>query len=394
MAHNYNGAGLPRMPNFQNYVNSAGPTEAARQEAARQEAARQEARKRGYMQKQWLQGGGEGEMPPEMGGSLAQPRAFANRSPLALSVDDGFAPTSATPANPMPFAAFGQRPPQQQQQAPQAVNVINSGFAPRPGSTPVSALPKRSQSQPDRFAVNDMPRQRGIEARPVDINYMGIEPYALKQEQITPSFWGGTPQVKDGSTDYLGGLVNYNPKEGQTGADRMGLAGSTLQDVAAWLDGNGDKADNLSRAQARDEASRKELNTNTARERAQQMLAAAGDDVEAQREALMYGAMKGVDLSDYAAALKYGQPEYKSFSTDQDIYEMNPNGGGRLIRSGRQKAPTTSGGMQFDEAQRRWVPINGYLEQQTAIARARAGARGGAAGSIGVPGLGGDWDLD
>lgn len=38
-------------------------------------------------------------------------------------------------------------------------------------------------------------------------------------------------------TSWLGGLINYNPPQGQTAAERLGLFGSALRDASAYFQG-------------------------------------------------------------------------------------------------------------------------------------------------------------
>lgn len=46
-------------------------------------------------------------------------------------------------------------------------------------------------------------------------------------------------------TSWLGGLINYNPPQGQTAAERLGLFGSALRDASAYFQGRPQLAGSL-----------------------------------------------------------------------------------------------------------------------------------------------------
>lgn len=91
------------------------------------------------------------------------------------------------------------------------------------------------------------------------------------------------PPVMDGAPEkrFLGGMVRYQRPEGQTGADRMTLAGATLSDIGAGLGGR--QGGSLERVQS---GFRKRVEEAQAQARAAQMQDLAqqlyGDDPEAQ----------------------------------------------------------------------------------------------------------------
>jgi hypothetical protein len=74
-----------------------------------------------------------------------------------------------------------------------------------------------------------------------------VTPGDAGQQALIGNWWK-RPNYLNGGTDYLGGLVNFNPPAGQTDAERMGLFGSALRDASAWFRGQPQLAGSLDKA--------------------------------------------------------------------------------------------------------------------------------------------------
>lgn len=218
-----------------------------------------------------------------------------------------------------------------------------------------------------------------------------IGPMAAPQLAPQPSFWGGTPNP-NGGTDYLGGFVNYNPKPGQTGSQRLGLFGSTLKDIGAFVSGHPGDANNLAGTERYQDAQSQMAAQKAALAQVQQQLSDANAKPEQVRQALVNYALMGGDLGGVSSAMSYGRPTIKAYGIDQNVVSTDPITGENTVIQQGQRKPITVGGMQSVDNGKTFTAIPGYVAQQSAIYNARDAAsaahrapKAAAPGAIAVP---------
>lgn len=224
-------------------------------------------------------------------------------------------------------------------------------------------------------------------------NWQNNAPPAQPQVTAQPSLgdmqlpsvgnWWNTSNP-DGSSSYLGGLLNYKPVAGQTGADRMGILGSTLQDVGASLGGQPQYAQHLRQT--------------LADQIAQQQKALKGEALndyatattpQARQSAMVKFWAAGGDTAGLGSAMKAGNPELRDIPADGSLAVIDPISGlptNVLHGTPKTQRPLISNGMQSLDNGNSWQPIPGYVQQQNAVAGARRGPpKAAATGAINIP---------
>lgn len=187
---------------------------------------------------------------------------------------------------------------------------------------------------------------------------------------------GGTYDGDTNTSSWLGGLINYTPKEGQSDADRMKLAGATLKDVANSLNGN--DSNDVAEEQAAQLKQRQQQRAQDAMTRVQQALANANGDPNATRAALVQAALAGVDTGAVQSAMAYGKPSLKSFNRADNVYAVGSDGLPVGVLQRGAVDPKITGGVAYDPVSGTSKAIPGWMQQQMALANAKAAARANA----------------
>lgn len=183
---------------------------------------------------------------------------------------------------------------------------------------------------------------------------------------------------------FLGGLVKYTPVQGQTGADRMQIAGATLRDVAANLGGG--QADALAQVQAdyraRQEKAKKEGELQRLRDWAKelypndpeaQFIFSADPEKLIEQRSEAYAPQKPVVVNTRLGPRLY-DPKTKQYEVLEDIPDKVPFGWTR----------GEDGELQVDP---NFVAGQGQITNARAAATAahRAPRRGGGGGGGSAP---------
>lgn len=185
----------------------------------------------------------------------------------------------------------------------------------------------------------------------------------------------------------MSGILDFLSKVGQPAAatstgvmpapspwqNRIGLFGATLKDIGADLGGRPADAVNIAgfqQGQQQQTAQATQLQARTALSQA----LSTNDPMKIKAAAMAFAASGG-DLSNFATALKFGQPTIDHYSADDASYSTDPFTNVRTqLSPGAPKPPPTTGGMQWDSKTGTWIQIPHYVEQQSAIYNARDAA--------------------
>lgn len=307
----------------------------------------------------WLQS--QGKMPGGYTAPWQQQPLSANAA--GLLGPDGTTGT-ATPPVPQPQPAAPVMPQRRAMPAPQPVLPRTVQAAPMtpnffPAPTAATTGPTMAQSLP--ASTGAFPK--------------------LSQSAFQKNAFGGQFNPDTGGTDYLGGAVSYNPKDGQTASQRLGIFGASLKDAGAYLDGKPQYATNLSDTETtqKDDDATKTSKDLLSKTRAD--LVASNGDPDKVRAAILSYTLAGGDGAKLYSAITQGNPTLKGFSADDNIVSSDPLSGTDTIVSRATPKPQVSAGMQFVNGQ--WSKIPGYAAQQKDIADGKR--KPAATGQIAIP---------